>query len=144
MSTKSKPQSKNKAATGKSPSNNRKNPAENTSLLGVLKNEWRVVIASFIAGVVVMAIGVAAFDSYQNYAVLLAEKEKRAELLGEVGKWEKIVAEYPDYRDAHFTLALLYYQVQDKGRSSYHLDQSLKIDPNFAKGRELRELISEK
>lgn len=55
--------------------------------------------------------------------------------------WEKIVNELPDYRDGHFTLATLAYQLGDINASREHLMKVKQIDPNFPGLIQLEKLL---
>lgn len=56
--------------------------------------------------------------------------------------WEKIVEELPDYRDGHFTLATLAYQLGDMDESRKHLMKVKEMDPNFPGLAQLEELLA--
>lgn len=123
------------AAKQKSPNNNRSNPdKQRFSLeLGFLK-EWRVVTASFLLGIMLMVVAFLAIGSYLLYSQLQLEKEKRLELEAQASEWEQVVSRAPDYRDGHYNLAILYYQLRERDLAMQHLNEALEIDPNFQKG----------
>ena len=58
--------------------------------------------------------------------------------------WQGIVSKYKDYRDGYFQLAVLEYQLGNIQKAKLHLDEVLKLDPNFEKGRELGKVLSSK
>lgn len=66
---------------------------------------------------------------------------KRSELTVQVQAWEETKQKFPGYRDAYFTLAVLYYQLGEREKARENLDRALEIDPNFEKGRELERLL---
>lgn len=55
--------------------------------------------------------------------------------------WEKIVAELPDYRDGHFALATLAYQLGDTDASMQHLMIVKEMDPNFPGLKQLEAVL---
>lgn len=124
----------------KSPSNNRNNP--DIKLFSRLKHgfskEWRVVMASFLLGIMLMVIAFLAIGSYMLYSQLQLEKEKRLELEMRAVEWEQVVSRAPDYRDGHYNLAILYYQLRKRDLAMQHLNEALEIDPNFQKGLNFR------
>ena len=70
--------------------------------------------------------------------------KERQEIIKEVKFWKGVVAEYKDYRDAYFKLALLAYRLGDFKASKFYLEKALDIDPNFEKGRKLEGILSTK
>lgn len=77
---------------------------------------------------------------YQENNVLL---NQRGKISGEIMYWEQVVNKYTDYRDGYFKLAVLYYQMNNLEKSKENLQNSLKIDPNYAPGRKLEEQIGQ-
>lgn len=60
---------------------------------------------------------------------------------GEIKNWEKIVKDYPNYRDAYLYLARLNLIIYEKDKAQAYLDQALKLDPNFEPTKKLQMLI---
>jgi len=77
----------------------------------------------------------------KNLLAKLAEikriKNEPASLRQEIKKWQKIASEKPDYRDAYFQLAILYYQLYNDKKSKEYLTKTLSLDPNFEPAKEL-------
>jgi len=65
------------------------------------------------------------------------------ELKQQYAHWEKIVNELPDYRDGHFTLATLAYQLGDINASLEHLMKVKQMDPNFPGLIQLEKLLEQ-
>lgn len=123
------------AAKQKSPNNNRSNPDKQRFSLELrFLKEWRVVTASFLLGILLMVVAFLAIGSYLLYSQLQLEKEKRLELEAQASEWEQVVSRAPDYRDGHYNLAILYYQLRERDLAMQHLNEALEIDPNFQKG----------
>lgn len=91
---------------------------------------------------ILLAILVVSVDLYSNYKLqkeLASEKMKVAKGLT---FWQKEIEDKPNYRDAYFSLAIIYYQLKDFKNSSQYLEKAMIIDPNFEKGKELRNLLT--
>lgn len=61
---------------------------------------------------------------------------------GEIGKWEKIVTQYPDFRDGWFILSTLYFQTYQDDKAKEALDTVFLIDPNFTPAKEFLTTIN--
>ena len=73
--------------------------------------------------------------------MLKKKRERPRKIRQEISFWEKIIKEKPDYRDAYFQLAVLYYQIGQKGEVGKYLQKTLDLDPNFAPAKRLEKLI---
>lgn len=65
-----------------------------------------------------------------------SQEAKRADLQKEIGHWQKIVEDHPDYRDGWFTLSLLYYENYEDDKAKEALDSVFLLDPNFQPGKD--------
>lgn len=65
----------------------------------------------------------------------------REEIEREISKWETVIAEKHNYRDAYFRLAVLNYQIYKNEAARQYLDKAMALDPNFEEGKRLRELL---
>ena len=93
---------------------------------------------------IVLAIIFVSYDFYNNFKNqenLFVEREK---VVDDLNFWNREVMEKPNYRDGYFTLSLLYYQLGDYKNSIESLDKAMNVDPNFEKGKELRDILEEK
>jgi len=90
---------------------------------------------------IVLAIVLVSLSLYSNYQEKLQLSGERARIQKELDFWKGRAAEKPSYRDAYFSLALLYYQIKDFKNSSENLEKAMEIDPNFEEGRELRVIL---
>lgn len=61
----------------------------------------------------------------------IEESPTAEDLKNQYARWNKIVDELPDYRDGHFVLATIAYQLGDTGASRKHLMKVKDMDPNF-------------
>lgn len=75
--------------------------------------------------------------------ILLIERSQktRRQIEQEIVKWEKVIAEKQNYRDAYFRLAVLYYQIFNNDKARQYLYKAMALDPNFEEGKRLRELL---
>lgn len=65
----------------------------------------------------------------------------REEIEKEISKWETVIAEKHNYRDAYIRLAVLNYQIFKNDVARQYLDKAMALDPNFEEGKRLRELL---
>lgn len=65
---------------------------------------------------------------YPTISRLIAE---RSALEAELRIWQNISSQYPTYRDAHFSSALLAYRLGERNTLEIELKKVLDIDPNF-------------
>lgn len=66
---------------------------------------------------------------------------KRSKILSQIQVWQEIVGKYKDYRDGYLTLAILEYRLGDSDKARLYLKQTLSIDPNFGKARDLEKIL---
>ena len=59
----------------------------------------------------------------------------------EILAWSNVVGQHPDYRDGYVQLAYFYYLKKDPVQARSSIDKALDIDPNYATGITLRDLI---
>jgi len=81
------------------------------------------------------------YDSYKKKQEI---DKKRQEIVSSILYWERAVDKYKDYRDGYFQLAVLQYRLRNFEKSKYYLDKALALDPNFAQGRKLEEILNSK
>lgn len=96
---------------------------------------------SVVSTVLLVLVSYIAFNTYIKFNELQKLTKERERIILEINHWEKVVADYKDYRDAYFRLAVLEYQLGESEKSKKYLDKALELDPNFEKGRELEEII---
>lgn len=90
---------------------------------------------------IILATVMVSLSLYSNYQVKQQLSGERSRIQKELDFWEKQTAEKPSFRDAYFSLAILYYQLKDFKKSSENLEKAMEIDPNFEKGRELQVIL---
>lgn len=56
--------------------------------------------------------------------------------------WQRTLKEKPDYRDGYLVLATLAYRLGRISEAKTNLDKALLLDPNFAAGQQLQQLLS--
>ncbi len=70
------------------------------------------------------------------------EKQQRVHLTKELAYWQDVVRQYDNYRDAHFRIATLQYQLGQVNQAQKSLERVLVLDPNFEQARVLGDRIS--
>lgn len=68
-------------------------------------------------------------------------KSQPEEIKTQIIFWEKIVAEFPNYRDAYLKLAILNYKINRLFDAKKYLDKALEIDPNNEVAKKLSSLL---
>jgi hypothetical protein len=91
---------------------------------------------------ILCAIFVVSIDLYRNFTLQRMLTNEKIRVLNELVFWQNEVKLKPDYRDAYFSLALLNYQLKDLNKSNEYLEKTMLLDPNFEKGKELKELLN--
>jgi len=71
------------------------------------------------------------YDSIQKIDML--EKETT--------RWEKILNEKPNYRDAYLELAMLHFQLKRPLTAKEYLKTAIELDPNYYLSKELQKII---
>lgn len=72
--------------------------------------------------------------SIAKIAVIKSQPQKIAE---EISFWQKIVTQFPNYRDAYLKLAVLNLQLNHPTEAKMFLDKALQIDPNNEVAKQL-------
>lgn len=129
-----------KTAKEKSPRNPR---IFTEQVLQYLNKDWKVIVYSFIIGVMIMGILFFAYDSLTLFDELEMKKQERVIVLEEIAAWERVMNVFPDYRDGYFKLALLYYQLGNRQKAKENLEDTLHIDPLHTEGNILKEKLGE-
>lgn len=86
---------------------------------------------------------VVGLDLYGNLSLEKKLIGETGELQSKLNFWELESQRHPGYRDAYFNLALINFQLRDLTSSRSNLEKALEIDPNFKKGREFEEILSQ-
>lgn len=86
----------------------------------------------------VVAAGLSLYGNLQKKANLESERSK---IESQIKVWQEIVNKYKDYRDGYLTLAILEYKLGDSDKARLYLKQTLSIDPNFGKARDLEKIL---
>lgn len=84
------------------------------------------------------------FDVLSNTQKMLKLNRERAEIAAKIYYWQKVVEKYKDYRDGYFQLSILEYQLGEMKKARIYLEKVFRLDPNFAKGRELEKILASK
>ena len=98
-----------------------------------------VVLSIFL----VVAIFLVGLDLNKNLEEKNLRQKIYASKLQEINFWEENLSKYPEYRDAYFRLAVLYYEVGDFEKSESYLNRVFLLDPSFEEGKELEKLLKD-
>lgn len=91
---------------------------------------------ALISAVVMMGV-----EFYQLNQKLQRQNVERQSIQAELGRWEKIIEKYPNYRDAYFKAAVLEYRLKNDSTAKEYLQKALELDPSFEEGRKLEKLL---
>ncbi|MCL5432512.1 MAG: hypothetical protein M1524_00140 [Patescibacteria group bacterium] len=105
---------------------------------------WTGKIFDILLITLIVAIGLACIDLYGTYKNKKADDFQRQVVKNEIAFWQGILEKHSDYRDAYFKVSLLEYKLGNMKRSSYYLQKTLALDPNFEAGREFEKVLDTK
>lgn len=79
----------------------------------------------------------------KDLGVQIKDQEGEPERIkAKIQDWEKILAEKPGYRDAHFQIAVLSWQIYQEEEAREATDKALELDPNFKAAKNFKRLLS--
>jgi tetratricopeptide (TPR) repeat protein len=110
-----------------------------------LVHEEKVLLTAILTAVFFFCLVLYA-STQLSQALQLQQQAKahRDRLVYEISFWEQVLRVHPDYRDAYFMLAVLKYRFGERIPSKEYLQKAMEIDPNFAQGKKLQQLLEEK
>lgn len=108
-----------------------------------ITESWKLLLSSFISGLLLFFIAYQMAGLYQNKQEEQKLSQERGKVEKELSFWKKSLEKYPDHRDIYFRLASLEYRLGNTDAAAENLQKTLKIDPNFEKGREMEKLIEQ-
>lgn len=121
--------------------NQNKKIEENEGIVEVFtkffKNNFEILIISFISGIILMLIVLTSFNIYiekKQIESILKEKEK---LIQAQNYWKSVSSRYPDYKDAYLQHALVSYKLGESENVKLSLEKALRIDPEYREAIEL-------
>ncbi len=106
-----------------------------------ITESWKLIVASFVSGLIIIAIILQGMQLYKNIQEQQAIKAKRGAVEKELSFWRNQLTRYKDSRDIYFRIAALEYTLGDKEGAKEDLQRALEIDPNFKEGREMEKLL---
>ncbi len=106
-----------------------------------ITESWKLIVASFVSGLIVIAIVIQGMELYNNIQEQQAIKAKRGSVEKELVFWRAQMTKYKDSRDIYFRIAALEYTLGDKEGAKEDLEKALEIDPNFKEGREMEKIL---
>ncbi len=95
-------------------------------------------VIAMVAVILVAIITSKAIDLFQEGQTLYGVFKQRSVLQNHMQLWEDIAAKYSSYRDADFQVALLAYQLKEKGVEEDYLQRVFTIDPSYAPAIQLQ------
>ena len=104
----------------------------------------KIFSVTFISGFLLMAIMLKGITLFTTIGELQAADKQKQTLAWQQVYWEKVAQEHPGYRDAYFQLATLSYRLGEKVKATEYLDQAMKLDPNFAEGKDFQAKLQAK
>ncbi len=114
-------------------------PINSRKITEIIHSDHLVFLTGLIC--LIAALVVIGIDLNSNYKLDKQFEKEKGESASNLVFWQNQVKEKPNYRDAYFSLALVYYQIKDFKSSSENLEKAMDLDPNFEKGKELEEIL---
>jgi tetratricopeptide (TPR) repeat protein len=108
-----------------------------------ITESWKLLVSSFVSCLIIIAIADQGFSLYQSLQTEKKLREERGQVEKEIVFWKNSLRQYPNHRDIYFRLATLEYRLGNTDAAAENLQKTLKIDPNFEKGREMEKLIKQ-
>lgn len=102
------------------------------------------LVIAWISVTLLVAIVFASFDFSSTLKQKQELYQEREKIMSEIRLWQDVAKKYKGYRDAYFTLAVLEYRLGEYGKAKDYLRETLNLDPNFEKGKELETLLDKK
>lgn len=114
-------------------------PSNFRRITEVIHSDHLVFLTGFVC--LLAAIVVVSLDLSSNYKLSRELDQEKRNSASNLAYWQNQVNEKPNYRDAYFSLALIYYQIKDFKNSQENLEKAMSLDPNFEKGEELQGIL---
>ena len=102
---------------------------------------WRFLIILLIVSLLLINLIGFGQNLYSNYQEAQAKQAQKRAIEAEIAKWENVVRQRPNYRDAYFELAVLTYRLNRIEETKGHLNKVFELDPNFKPAKELERLL---
>ncbi len=102
----------------------------------------KIYSVTFISGFLLMAIILKGMSLFTTIGQLQAAEQQKKALVQQQSYWEGIVEEHEGYRDGYFQLAVISYQLDEKGKAQEYLDRAMALDPNFVQGKEFQKKLA--
>ena len=91
--------------------------------------KWEIVAVLIILGLLLNWLVIKhLFEVGKDWVVLFSQRQQLSQ---QIGLWENITKQYPNYRDAYFEGAVLAYRLGNRQKENQFLTQLQLIDPNF-------------
>jgi tetratricopeptide (TPR) repeat protein len=85
-----------------------------------------------------------AYGMVQSLQELRQKNLEREALQVQRNKWEAVVKQYPNYRDAYLRIAAFSYQLGDQNQAIFSLTKAISLDPNNETALHLEEMMVKK
>lgn len=106
-----------------------------------ITESWKLIVFSLISGLIVIAIVLQSYSLYSNLQEEEKIKQERGGVEKELAFWKNSLTKYKDSRDIYFKIATLEYRLGNVEEARSSLSKALEIDPNFEKGRAMKEQL---
>ena len=101
-----------------------------------------IMVILLASCVVIGGIGFEGMRLYQSYHQKEALAYKKVQLVQELHYWQDVARQFANYRDVHFRIATIQYQLGDTQSARKSLEKVLSIDPNFEEARVFDQTIA--
>lgn len=104
------------------------------------KKNAPLVVVSMLIITGILIVGV---DLNSNLNEKNLRQKVHTSKIEEIKFWEENLPKYPEYRDAYFRIAVLYYEVGNFDKSEEYLKKVFFLDPSFEEGKKLEKLLKD-
>lgn len=103
---------------------------------------WRLLVILLVASILLLHLVLFAQNLYSDYQETKRREAEKQAIEAEIAKWEQVVRQRPNYRDAYFELAVLTYRLGRLAETRFYLRHVFDLDPNFEPARKLEENLN--
>ena len=107
------------------------------------KTIWRWLIILIVLSILILQLVQLGQMLYKNYYDAQLKKAQKRTIEAEIMRWEQIVRDRPNYRDAYFELAVLTYRLGHLEETKKYLARVFELDPNYQPARELEKTLQD-
>jgi len=115
----------------------KQNKSFSPSIYRFITEEWKIMLTSFISGLILIVIMFQSVNLYQNMKEQQRLKLEREKLSKELIYWKNTAGKYKSYRDVYFKIAAIEYKLGNTQESKNYIKKALELDPNFKEAKVL-------